>query len=105
MRALAVTSKQRVATMPMWRHRRKRLGRPRGDAWYGFVAPKDTPPALIEKLQKATVAAISDTTVESPISNEGAKPVGNSPEEFGAFMKAEHRRWADIITSANLVLN
>jgi tripartite-type tricarboxylate transporter receptor subunit TctC len=106
MRALAVTSKQRVATMPdVASIAESGWADYEASAWYGFVAPKGTPQALIEKLQKATVAAISDTTVKSRLSNEGAKPVGNSPEEFGAFMKAEHRRWADIITSANLVLN
>jgi tripartite-type tricarboxylate transporter receptor subunit TctC len=106
MRALAVTSKQRVPTMPDIPSIAE-SGWPdyEASAWYGFVAPKGTPQALIDKLQKATVAAINDATVRSRLANEGAKPVGNSPEEFGAFMRAEHRRWADIVKTANLVLN
>jgi len=106
LRALAVTSKERAPTLPEvptiaesgWPNYE-------ASAWYGFVAPRDTPPALIEKLQKATVAAISDTTVKSRLANEGAKPVGSSPQEFGAFIKAEHSRWAEIVKTANLVLN
>lgn len=106
MRALAVTSKRRVTTMPDVASIAE-SGWPdyEASAWYGFVAPKGTPEALIDKLQKATVAAINDATVRSRLANEGATPVGNTPEEFGGFIRAEHRRWADIVKSSNLVLN
>jgi tripartite-type tricarboxylate transporter receptor subunit TctC len=106
MRPLAVTSKERIASLPNTPTIAE-SGWPdyETSAWYGFVVPKGTPPAVIEKLQKTTVAAINEATVKSRLSNEGAKPIGNTPEEFGNFIRAEHKRWGEIIKSANLSLN
>ncbi len=106
MRALAVTSKQRAPTLPEVPTIAE-SGWPdyEASAWYGFVAPKDTPEALITLLHKATVEAINDATVRSRLANEGAKPVGNAPAEFAAFIKSEHGRWADIVKTANLAIN
>lgn len=106
LRALAVTSKERAPTLPEvptiaesgWPNYE-------ASAWYGFVAPKGTPEKLIALLHKATVDAINDPTVRSRLANEGAKPVGNSPAEFGAFIKSEHGRWADIVSTAKLAIN
>lgn len=106
MRALAVTSKQRAPTLPAVPSIAE-SGWPdyEASAWYGFVAPKGTPEELIKLLHKATVEAINDATVRSRLANEGAKPVGNAPAEFGAFIKAEHGRWAEIVKTANLAVN
>ena len=106
MRALAVTSKDRAPTLPEVPSIAE-SGWPdyEASAWYGFVAPKGTPEKLIALLHKATVDAINDPTVRSRLANEGAKPVGNSPAEFGAFIKSEHGRWADIVSTAKLAIN
>lgn len=106
LRALAVTSKERAPTLPKvptiaesgWPNYE-------ASAWYGFVAPKGTPDDLIARLHKATIEAINDTAVRSRLANEGAKPVGNAPAEFGAFIKSEHGRWADIVSTAKLAIN
>jgi tripartite-type tricarboxylate transporter receptor subunit TctC len=106
MRALAVTSKQRAPTLPAVPSIAE-SGWPdyEASAWYGFVAPKGTPEELIKLLHKATVEAINDAVVRSRLANEGAQPVGNAPAEFGAFIKAEHGRWAEIVKTANLAVN
>lgn len=106
MRALAVTSKQRAPTLSEVPSIAE-SGWPdyEASAWYGFVVPKGTPEELIKLLHKATVEAINDATVRSRLANEGAKPVGNAPAEFGAFIKAEHGRWAEIVKAANLAIN
>jgi tripartite-type tricarboxylate transporter receptor subunit TctC len=106
MRALAVTSKQRAPTLPSVPSIAE-SGWPdyEASAWYGFVAPKGTPEELIKLLHKATVEAINDAVVRSRLANEGATPVGNAPAEFGAFMRAEHNRWAEIVKTANLAVN
>ena len=74
-------------------------------AWYGFVVPKGAPQELVDMLQKVTAEAINDATVRSHLAHEVAAPAGNSPQEFGAFIEAEHTRWADIVKTANLALN
>ncbi|MFZ5692994.1 MAG: Bug family tripartite tricarboxylate transporter substrate binding protein [Pseudomonadota bacterium] len=106
MRALAVTSKERAPTLAEVPSIAE-SGWPayEASAWYGFVAPKGTPDELIARLHKATIEAINDTAVRSRLANEGAKPVGNSPAEFGAFIKSEHRRWAEIVSTAKLAIN
>ena len=74
-------------------------------AWYGFVVPKGTPEDVKAKLREATVAAINDATVRSRLDGEGAEPVGNTPEEFAAFMQAESKRWAELVKTAGLSLD
>jgi tripartite-type tricarboxylate transporter receptor subunit TctC len=106
MRALAVTSRDRAPTLAEVPSIAE-SGWPayEASAWYGFVAPKGTPDELIARLHNATIEAINDTAVRSRLANEGAKPVGNSPAEFGAFIKSEHGRWAEIVSTAKLAIN
>ena len=106
MRALAVTSKERVPTLPDVPTIAEN-GWPdyESAAWYGFVAPAGTPAEIVDKLNKATVAALKDPTVGKRLAQEGAKPIGDTAAEFGKFIAAEHKRWGEIIKAANLSLN
>ena len=61
-------------------------------AWYGFAVPKGTPPEIVKTLREATVEVINSPQVVPRLELEGAEPVGNTPEEFAAFMKAESVR-------------
>jgi tripartite-type tricarboxylate transporter receptor subunit TctC len=74
-------------------------------AWYGFVVPKGTPPAIVAKLREATVAALANPEVKRSLDIEGAEPVGNTPEEFGSFMQTESKRWAELISTAGLSMD
>jgi tripartite-type tricarboxylate transporter receptor subunit TctC len=74
-------------------------------AWYGFVMPKGTPPEIIAKLREATLTSLNSERVRASLEIEGAEPVGNTPEEFAAFMQAESKRWAELIKSAGLSLD
>ena len=106
LRALAVTSKTRSPTNPDVPSVAER-GWPdyEARAWYGFVVPKGTPAAVIDALRKATVDAIHLPVVASRLATEGAKPVGNSEAEFGAFMKEETERWGEIVKTAKIAIN
>ena len=74
-------------------------------AWYGFAVPKGTPPEIVKTLREATVEVINSPQVVPRLELEGAEPVGNTPEEFAAFMKAESARWAALIKKAGLGLD
>jgi tripartite-type tricarboxylate transporter receptor subunit TctC len=74
-------------------------------AWYGFAVPKGTPPEIIKTLRDATVAAINSPEVVPRLATEGAEPVGNTPEEFAAFMKQESARWSEVIKKAGIGLD
>ena len=71
-------------------------------AWYGFVVPKGTPAPIIAKLRQATIEAINTDLVKSRFRNEGAVPIGSTPEEFRKMMEAESKRWAEVVKAANI---
>ena len=103
---LAVTSKERTKKFPNVPSVAE-SGWPtyEAEAWYGFVVPKGTPKAVTEKLREATVAAIKSGVVKERLENEGAEPIGNTPEEFAAMMKTESARWADVIKKAGISID
>jgi len=105
LRPLAVTTKERTKRLPDLPTIAE-SGWPtyNASAWYGFAVPKGTPPEIVTKLRSATVEAINSPQVLPRLEIEGAEPVGNTPEEFAAFMKTESSRWADLIKKAGLGL-
>ncbi len=102
-RALAVTTMTRAPTLPdvPTLDEAGAKGYDSG-AWYGFVVPKGTPAPIIAKIRQATVEAINTDLVKSRFRNEGALPIGSSPEDFRKMMEAESRRWAEVVKEANI---
>jgi tripartite-type tricarboxylate transporter receptor subunit TctC len=71
-------------------------------AWQGLLAPRATPPSLIARLNRETVALVHEPEVRKQLAAEGGEPVGNSPEEFGAWLKEPRlHRWALVLTHQN----
>jgi tripartite-type tricarboxylate transporter receptor subunit TctC len=70
--------------------------------WYGLLAPKATPRGIVMKLNRETVAIVKLPEVKNHLLQEGAEPVGNSPEEFGEFIKSEIAKWGKVIRAAGL---
>ena len=102
-RALAVTTASRAPTLPdvPTLDEAGAKGYDSG-AWYGFVVPKGTPAPIIAKIRQATIEAINTDLVKSRFRNEGAVPIGSSPEDFRKMMAAESKRWADVVKEANI---
>ena len=73
--------------------------------WYGLLAPKATPRAIITKLNREVVAIINLPEINSHLLAEGAEPVGNTPEQFGEFIKSEIAKWGKVIRAAGLRTN
>lgn len=65
--------------------------------WHGMVAPAGTPKAVIETLHKAFTTALNDPEVKRQLTNLGVDVETSTPEEFGAYIKAETPKWAEII--------
>jgi tripartite-type tricarboxylate transporter receptor subunit TctC len=70
------------------------------DTWWGLVAPAGTPREVIAKLNQAFVAALQSPETKTRFSNLLAEPVGNSPEEFAAFMKAELAKYEKVVRAS-----
>jgi tripartite-type tricarboxylate transporter receptor subunit TctC len=65
--------------------------------WYGVFAPAGTPKEIVQTLGSAIVRATRDADMRRRLLEQGAEPVGSTPEEFGALMRAEVARWAEVV--------
>ena len=70
--------------------------------WFGLLAPAATPKETLFKIYNDTVKVLKEPDLRKKIADLGADVVGNSPEEFGAAMRAESAQWAEIIKAANI---
>jgi len=65
--------------------------------WYGLLAPAATPRAVVEALAGAAVAAAKSPDLRQRLLDQGAEPVGSTPEEFGKLFREEVARWAEVV--------
>lgn len=70
--------------------------------WYGFFAPRGTPPHIIAKLNKALNEAIREDAVRERLIKAGVAVQGSTPEEFGKFMAGELTRWNKVREAAGI---
>ena len=64
-------------------------------SWFGMLAPTGTPPAIIDKLNRGVAQAM--VSLESQFVNEGADPVGGSPQFFHEFIRKEYEKWKKVV--------
>lgn len=70
--------------------------------WYGVSAPAKTPRPIIDKLNGEIVRALSTPDLRTRLTNDGADPVGNTPEQYTAFVQNEITKWAKVIKAAGI---
>jgi tripartite-type tricarboxylate transporter receptor subunit TctC len=100
LRALAVTSAQRLKELPDVPTLKEVLKNDLAvqDSWFGFVAPAGTPPAVAAKLHAAINKVLADPGVKATFEAAGNRPaMTDSPQAFAAFVKEENRKWHDIV--------
>jgi tripartite-type tricarboxylate transporter receptor subunit TctC len=71
-------------------------------AWFAFVAPKSTPGAVIDKLNRAIVTALEDPEVARKLRDIGAEPAPMSRAEVKAFISSEIAKWRDVVVKGNI---
>lgn len=67
------------------------------DAWNAFYAPRGTPREIVAALNAASNAALADPTIRSFVVNAGAEPMGGTPEDLAALMRADRAKWEPVI--------
>jgi tripartite-type tricarboxylate transporter receptor subunit TctC len=72
--------------------------------WNGVMVPAGTPPAVVRRINHALVKALAIPAVKERIVQIGSDPVGNSPEEFTAFIKSEFAAWAKVIKEVGIII-
>ena len=65
--------------------------------WYGVLAPAGTPPAIVRKVADGIARATRDPEVRKRMLEQGAMPVGSTPEEFARILREEVARWAEVV--------
>jgi tripartite-type tricarboxylate transporter receptor subunit TctC len=103
LRALAVTTSKRNAAWPDL-PTMSEAGLPgyESTAWYGMVATAGLPPSVLAKLSAETIKATQSSDMRDALAKQGAEPVGNTPREFAAFIKAETTKYAKVIKEAGV---
>ncbi len=101
LRAIAVTSARRAATLPDIPTIAE-AGLPGYEAtsWFGMHAPAKTPRDIIGKIHGTVSRALKSPDMHERLTNQGAEPVGNTPEEFSAFVQAEIQKWAKVVKAS-----
>jgi tripartite-type tricarboxylate transporter receptor subunit TctC len=101
LRPLAVTSAHRSPALPEIPTIAE-AGLPGYDAssWFGVLAPAGTPRDIVAKLNAAIVRGLQSSETRDRLSGQGAEPVGDSPEHFAEFIRAEIAKWAGVVKAA-----
>ena len=102
-RALGVTSAKRVSTLPEIPTIAE-SGLPQYEymSWMGLAAPAGTPREIVGRLNAVMVKILKTQEARDWFADQGGEPVGDTPEEFAAFVKREHAYWGPIIREAGI---
>ena len=104
-KALAVTSAKRLGSLPdvptvsesgltgfeYW-------------SWMGICAPAGTPKEIVSQVNRAIVRVLGTPQAREWFAAQGGEPIGETPEQFAAFIKAEHAKWGAIVREAGIVV-
>jgi tripartite-type tricarboxylate transporter receptor subunit TctC len=71
-------------------------------AWFGLVAPPETPDAIVEKISRDVVAVLKTEEMRKKFDAHAAAPMGTTPKETAAFLEGERAQWGGVIEKANL---
>ena len=104
LRALAVTGKQPIAALPGVPTAASTLPGFEANSWYGISVQGGTPRDVIAKLNQEIRRTLGTQDMRARLEAEGADAGGGSPEEFGAFFRAEIDKWAKVIRTAGFKL-
>jgi tripartite-type tricarboxylate transporter receptor subunit TctC len=105
LRGLGVTTKERAPSIPELPTIAETLPGYETYSWNAFFAPADTPEPIIRKLNEAALAAVKDPEVTAKLKDLSATPVGSTPEELAAHVKAELAKWAPIVKASGAQLD
>ena len=102
LRALAVTTAARTEALPDVPTLSEFIPDFEASQWVGLVAPKDTPPAIIERLNAEINAALADPRIKARFADLGGTVLPGSPADFGKLIRDETEKWGKVIRAANI---
>ena len=102
LRAVAITSAKRQSGMPDVPTIGETLPGYRAEAFQGMVVPAGVPQAIVTKLSAEVARIVRLPDVAERFQLDGAEPVGSTPKEFAAFLKAEMQKWSKVVQDAGI---
>ena len=102
LRALAVTTASRTPFLPNVPAVSETVPGYDTEVWWGLLGPAGMPPELVAKLSHDFVAALNTEPMKQRLSKLGASPIGSSPQQFDAKIRADYDKWGPIIKAAGL---
>jgi tripartite-type tricarboxylate transporter receptor subunit TctC len=97
LKALGVTSRTRLPQLPAVPAIAEVLPSFESSAWFGLFGPARMAPDLVQRISDAARAAVRSDTLRKRLEADAGVPVGNAPDEFAAFVKADVPRWAALV--------
>jgi tripartite-type tricarboxylate transporter receptor subunit TctC len=106
MRALAIATKKRAATLPDVPTMTE-VGYPsvNADNWYGIVVAAATPKDIVTKLHAALTTTLQSADTKQRLAGQGANAVATTPEELATFMREETVKWAKVIKTSGIKID
>jgi tripartite-type tricarboxylate transporter receptor subunit TctC len=103
MKMLAVTTPKRISLFPEVPTLAE-SGMPGFEvgAWQGLMVPAGTPKPVIDKLNAELRKALANPEVRAKLAQQGAEPLGSSPEEYGAYIRKEIDRWGAVVKQSGV---
>jgi tripartite-type tricarboxylate transporter receptor subunit TctC len=105
LRALAVTTRQRLAVLPDIPAVAEALPDYEVVGWYGVIGPPNLPGPIVARLHQELGRVLAQPDVRQRILNDGSEPVGSSPREFRDFMAADLEKWAKLAKESGAKLD
>jgi len=101
-RALAVTTGSRAAFLPDVPSMAETVPGYDTEVWWGVLGPAGMPPDVVAKISQDFVATLGTDAVKARLAKLGAAPIGSSPKQFDAKIRADYDKWGPIIKAAGI---
>jgi tripartite-type tricarboxylate transporter receptor subunit TctC len=106
LKALAVTTAKRISAAPdVPTFAEAGLPGYEATGWFGVVMPAGTPPTIIGRMNAELVAALKRQEIRERVIAAGAEPAPSTPEEFGALIRSEIVKWAEVVKASGAKLD
>src|SRR5262249_18856302 len=102
LRALAVTTAERWKILPDVPTVSEFLPGFEASNWFGIAAPRNTPPEIVDKLNKEINVALGEREMKARLADLGGAVLAGSPADFGKFIAAEADKWTKVIRTAHI---
>lgn len=102
LRALAVTTAERAPFLSNVPSMAETVAGYDTGVWWGLLGPAGIPPEVLAKLSHDFVAALNTDAVKERLGKLGAQPIGSSPQDFEAKIRADYEKWEPIIKAAGM---